>query len=263
MIGPLEICVEELYHAPEEAERFVRCVALPGGEPGLALDREGEVQWMVESPEAYGLWVSADNQLVLLRGGSAGPVAVERGGRSMEAPSGQPVILLDQDELRINGRRLRIHVHGETEAVYEPERLSGSALGRLVRAAAAAATLVLGGAAATTAVAQGAGSPAVTEQREAIEVRTRPPSMPARRPVDCAVTRQKVNRGKKLQLHATCPNRPGLRAGLHGTLLDPKTMRPLDKGTVIIKSVSGGKIVAEASYQRKRVRAKVVRFWIY
>ncbi|MFH2007056.1 MAG: hypothetical protein ABI333_10765 [bacterium] len=260
MIRPLEICVEELYHAPEEEERFVRCVALPGGEPGLALDREGAVQWMVDKPAAYGLWVSADNRLVLLRGERAGPIEVERGGRSVSAPTGQPVILLDQDELRIDGRRLRIHVHGEADAVYEPERLSGSALGRLVRAAAAAATLALGAAAATTAVAQGAGSPA-PEQREAIEVRHRPPAPVRRRPMDCKITSQKAKRGGKLQIHATCPSSRGLYAGLYGVLLDPKTNQPLKNGSVTVKSVNGSKVIAEATQRQQPARAKLLRFW--
>ncbi|MFH2004978.1 MAG: hypothetical protein ABI333_00195 [bacterium] len=262
MIGPLEICLEELFHA-EQDERYVRCVALPGGEPGLALDREGAVQWMVEQPEHFGLWVTGDNQLALLRGAKAGPATVQRAGRAVEAPVGKPVILLDQDELIIDGRRLRLHVHGETDAVWEPERMSGSALGRIVRAAAAAATLALGGGAAGSALAQGADGVSGVNGRQPIEVRLRPPQKPARRPLDCVVTKQIATRGKALVIHATCPWKRGLHVGLYGTLVDVKTKRPIRKGAVTIKSISGTKIVVEASQQKKPVKVRGVRFWVY
>ncbi|MFH2007059.1 MAG: hypothetical protein ABI333_10780 [bacterium] len=262
MTKPFEICVEELYRGPEEEERFVRCVALPGGEPGLALDREGTVQWMADTPAAYGLWVSMDDRLVLLRGESTDPIVVERRGRTLEAPFGKPVILRDQDELRINGRHLRIHVHGETEAVYEPERLSGSALGRMLRAAAAAAALTVGGAAGATAIAHAGAASAPVGHRDAIEVRARPPEAPARAPMDCTITSQKATRGKTLLIHATCPRTRGLYVGSYGVLLDPKTNQPLKNGSVTIRSVSAQKITAEAARQRKPVKAKAVRFWV-
>jgi len=38
MPKPKEICLEELDRDPED-ENFIRCVALPGGEPGLAVKR--------------------------------------------------------------------------------------------------------------------------------------------------------------------------------------------------------------------------------
>ncbi|MFH2009361.1 MAG: hypothetical protein ABI333_22410 [bacterium] len=263
MIGPVEICLEELFHAEEEEdERYVRCVALPGGEPGLALDREGAVQWMVEEPEHFGLWVTGDNQLALHRNHNAGPITVERGGRALEAPAGKPVILLDQDELLINGRRLRLHVHGETEAVWEPERLSGSALGRLVRAAAAAATLALGGAAATNAAAQGVNGLLEVDGRPPIEVRVRPPRVAAREPLDCVIDRQRTSRGKALRVYVTCPRKRGLYVGLHGTLIDLKTKRAIPKGAVTVKSVKGTKVVVEATQQKNRVKATAVRFWV-
>ncbi|MFH2009362.1 MAG: hypothetical protein ABI333_22415 [bacterium] len=262
MIGPKEICLEELFHAQEEEEdeRYVRCVALPGGEPGLALDREGAVQWMVEEPEHFALWVSADNELVLLRGKGAGPVQVERGGRSLDAPTGMPVILRDQDELVVNGKRLRLHVHGETDAVFSPERLSGSTLRKMFRAAAAAAVLALGGGVAGTALAQG-GDGSIVNGREPIEVRRRPPKpAPIRRPTNCGITKQQV-KGGKLVIHATCPSTWGLYAGSYGVLLDPKTKQPMPKGGVIIKSIKDKKIVAEASQLTKRVNAKLLRVW--
>ena len=49
MPSNLEICLEELDAGPED-ECFVRCVAVSGGQPGLALDRDGLVRWMPEPP---------------------------------------------------------------------------------------------------------------------------------------------------------------------------------------------------------------------
>lgn len=157
-------------------------MALPGGEPGLALDGEGVVRWMPDGPAAYGLWVSADERLVLLRGANAGPITVERGGRRVQAPEGKPVILVDQDLLRINGRRLRVHIHGEAEAIYPPQPLTSGAVGRMARAAAAA--LALGAV---------VGTPGSGEARAPgpppIEIRAQPPGPSVRaRPVECTIT---------------------------------------------------------------------------
>ena len=64
--APQAICLEDLA-APRDDERYLRCVALPGDEPGLTLDRQGVVRWMPDGPEAYELWVSGDGRLVLFR----------------------------------------------------------------------------------------------------------------------------------------------------------------------------------------------------
>lgn len=268
---PKEICLEELT-VNETDERFVRCVALPGAEPGLALDREGALLWMPEGPVAYGLCVSADGRLVLLRAEGTEPISVERGRRSLVAPVGQPVFLLDQDLLRLGDRSLCVHIHGDTEAVYAPERLTASALGRLVRAAAAAAALALGSASAMAAGGSGGvpggsqGTPPLTASTEPvpIEVRTRPPVVvPPRKAVSCVITRQKGSAKGPLTIHATCPHPQGLRVGLSGALVETKTGKHVKDGAVKVVSLSDKTLVAQAELLRKPVPNAELRFWVY
>ena len=81
MTTMMEICLEEL-DSPKNDAPYIRCVALPGGEPGLELDRDGKVRWMPETPADYGLWTSADGRLVLLRSEGSAPIVVERRTRT-------------------------------------------------------------------------------------------------------------------------------------------------------------------------------------
>ncbi|MDY0003390.1 MAG: hypothetical protein RBU30_18975 [Polyangia bacterium] len=264
MSQPKEICLEELDLGSRE-DVFIRCVALPDAEPGLALDREGAVLWMPEGPAAYGLCVSADGKLVLLRSEGAGPISVERGARSLAAPAGQPVVLLDQDCLCLEGRRLRVHIHGESQGVYAPERLTRSALGRLARAAAVAAGLAIGGASAAAAANAGSSSPGpVMGEPAPIEVRTRPPVVaPPSRMVDCAINRQQESAKGPLTIHATCSSPKGLNKGTSGSLLDKKSNSYIKDGMVRIVSVAGNKIVVEAPKLQKAVQNAKIRFHIY
>lgn len=267
MPAPIEICVEELdieNREAEEEERFIRCVALAGSQPGLALDRSGELRWMPESRAPYGLWVSGDDKLVLMREAAAGPIRVERGARWLDAPAGKPVILCDQDILEVSGRRLRVHVHGRTEAVYAPERLSRSSFSRMARAAAMAATLALGGAAAAGTGPAGSGKSAVTGGPDIIEVRNRPPDVSPSERVDCTITSQKVQKKGPLILKATCKSTAKLKKGTYGNIIDPKTNGSLKDGAVTIKEILGGKkIVVEASGLKKQIKGvKIVRFWV-
>jgi hypothetical protein len=256
MPTPIEICLEDLDLSPED-ERYIRCVALPGGQPGLALDREGAVRWMPDGPAAYGLWVSADDKLVLRRGDNAGPITVVRGGRSLEAPATKPVVLLHGDLLQmgVNGRRLRVHVHGTTGDVYEPEPLSRSALARLARTAAAA--LALG--AAVGAGIDASAQPGTTSVAP-IEVRARPPAPPAMRPVTCTITKMTPSKKGPLMVHATCPakERP-LHPGAQGQLIGAKG-ETIKNGTVVVKQVKGNKIVGETQLT-KQGKATAVRFY--
>jgi hypothetical protein len=214
---------------------------------------------MPEGPGAYGLCISADNRLVLLRAADTEPLRVERGDRSLEAPEGKPVVLLDQDLLCTGGCRLRVHVHGETEAVYAPERLSRSAFLRLARAAAAAATLALGG---VSAAASGPGAGSAVAAPAPIEVRTRPPIVAASRSVDCTITRQKASRKGPLTIHATCAAPQGLRVGISGSILDPKTRQTIKDGLVTVKRITGKAVVVEAPRLTKPVNATTIRFWV-
>jgi len=250
MPTPLEICLEDL-ELTENDERYIRCVALPGGEPGLALDREGAVRWMPEEPAQYGLWVSTDDQLVLLRGDGARPVTVSRAGRSLEAPEAKPVVLLDGDLLVVNGRRLLVHVHGAAQEIHAPEHLTGSALARMARAAAAAVAL---GAAALA-----PGQVGIADAAP-IEVRDRPPApMPTTRPVTCTVTSMAPTKKGPMLVHATCPATPPLvPVGARGNLYDAAG-NAIPDGTVTVKSVQGTKMVGETQL-RKPVKATKVIF---
>jgi hypothetical protein len=119
---PIALCLEDLSESPR-ASRFIRCVALRGGQPGLGMDPEGELCWGARPLLECELWVSMDDQLILRRPEGAGTVKVERAGRSIEAPFGKPVVLLDQDIFETQQRRMRVHVHGFTRAVSPPAPL--------------------------------------------------------------------------------------------------------------------------------------------
>ncbi len=121
MPAPLALCLEDLDAAPS-SDRYLQCVAASGSEPGLGLAADGAVLWR-ELALACELWVSADERLVLLRREDAPPVTVSREGRALEAPAGRPVVLCHGDELRLGGRRLRLHLHGRATAVTAPRPL--------------------------------------------------------------------------------------------------------------------------------------------
>jgi hypothetical protein len=230
MPTPQEICLEDL-DLPEE-QRVVRCVALPGGEPGLALDRGGVIRWMPAEPAPYALWISTDERLVLIRGDGAAPIVVRRADRSLEAPVGKPVLLRDQDLLQIEGRTLRVHVHGPTSEVRPPERLSGAALARVVRAAAAVLALSV----AAPAAAAIAPPP--------IEVRQNPPGATPARPLTCSVVSTSPTK-TGLQVKMSCPANHRIGVGFRGNLYDA-SRKLIKDGVVVVKEVRGSIVVGEA-----------------
>lgn len=142
MPAPCSLCLEDLAE-DDLNKRFLRCVALPGRQPGLRLLTDGSAGWMIEQGVACELIVSVDQQLLLYRPSNAPRVVVERAGRSLLAPAEKPVVLLDGDEVRVAGRRLRVHVHGETSTVAPPTPL----LARLIATGRSAASAVAIGAA--------------------------------------------------------------------------------------------------------------------
>jgi hypothetical protein len=168
MVKPLAICIEGL-DAVSEASRYLRWIALPGRQPGLRLDETGSVQWQAGDVPSCELWVSADNRLILYRQKEMSPVVLRRGGRSLDVPSGKPVVVIDKDQIDVGPRRLRIHVHGEAAAVAAPFPLPiRSPLASLLAQTVATAALL-------GAVASGGGC---TE----VEVRETPPVMVERPP---------------------------------------------------------------------------------
>ncbi len=257
--SPMEICLEDL-DASADDERYLRCVALPGGEPGLTLNRRGAVRWMPDGPAAYELWVSGDGRLVVFRNPGSPAVVVRRSGRSLEAPEEKPVLLLDQDLLEVSGRRMRVHVHGEAEEVHEPEFLSARSLARMARAAAAA--LALGTAVGAAGPAQGApGRPAAGG--EAIEVRQNPPGpkVMRRKPYRCSIVSLTADAKGRHLLRLSCPKGAKVTAGLRGQVLDPKTNKAVKNGrVVVIKAVKN--LVVARTRLKKLGGAKTVLFLI-
>jgi hypothetical protein len=175
MSEPIAVCIEMLDTA-DPAERFVRCVAVPGGTPGLALAGNGVVLWEAARPSGCELCVSVDGRLLLWRPAEAEPVLVSRAGRSLKVPFEKPVVLLDQDEVDVGARRMRLHVHGPAAAVHPPAPLRA----RVRSATATLAAAMALGTAATGCDELGLGG------KDEIEVRDLPPTVAPEPPEDAA-----------------------------------------------------------------------------
>ncbi|MBI5535715.1 MAG: hypothetical protein HY898_23490 [Deltaproteobacteria bacterium] len=122
MPEPMAICIEDL-EPVSGSPRFVRCVAMAGGLPGLRMSFDGSLSWMTEQAAACELWVSGDERLILLRPQDAPPVRVTRAGRSIDAPMSKPVVLVHGDEITIGARSFRVHIHGKAPSVHAPSPL--------------------------------------------------------------------------------------------------------------------------------------------
>jgi hypothetical protein len=140
MPKPLAICIEDL---DPSGVGYTQCVALVGRQPGLRLDSTGHVTWLEDDDVACELWVSADDRLMLYRSAAATSVVLHRVERSLDVPHGKPVIVIDQDEVVVGSRRLRIHIHGEAPVVAAPLPLPASRppLKRLARGLTTAAAV--------------------------------------------------------------------------------------------------------------------------
>jgi len=142
MPQPMAVCIEDL-DAESRADRFLRCVAVIGRQPGLRLDLAGQVLWKSDDQVSCELWVSADEKLILYRPENALPVTLHRAGRSLQVPIGKPVVVADQDQVDVGSKRLRIHLHGPAPAVSAPSPLPTKSrkVGTMVRAAAVVGAL--------------------------------------------------------------------------------------------------------------------------
>ena len=206
MPTPLAICLEDL-NPRSSGERYLRCVAVVGRQPGLRVDAAGSVIWRGEGEAACELWVSQDQRLILYRPERAAAVVVRRAGRALDVPFGKPVVLLDKDGVEVGTKRLRVHVHGEAPVIAAPSFLPAperieSRGGLRGAAAAVAISAAIGGAAlfevrchppspmeptpppdetdAGAPPAEDAGAQQEIEVRvEPIEVRENPPGAPA------------------------------------------------------------------------------------
>lgn len=121
MPEPLSLCIEDI--DLESDSRYTRCVAVPGRQSGLGLNDKGMVIWKNNQDIACELWVSADNQLVLYRPEGAESLIVRRGDRHLEAPFDKPIIILNQDQVDIGTKHLRVHVHGASTSIFPPSIL--------------------------------------------------------------------------------------------------------------------------------------------
>ncbi len=141
MSKALAICIEDL--DVQAKIKYLRCVALPGRQPGLRLDEVGSVLWQSDDGVSCELCVSADDRLMLYRPEGAVHVTLRRAGRSLDAPCGKPVVVIDQDQIDVGSRRLRVHVHGKAPSVVAPSPLPARPrpLGRLARTVATAAVI--------------------------------------------------------------------------------------------------------------------------
>lgn len=179
MPKPIALCIEDCHPASED-RRYLRCCALTGLQPGLALTPGGVVGWRSDEPAAIRLVVSLDEKLVCYREtGAPGGVRVHRGGRFVEVEELKPVVLLDGDELTLGDRRLRLHVHGFTTAAHEPEYFVASVpAARSASAPVARAATVAGLAVAGLLGAAGCDKPPPDKPMEKppIDVRDHPPA---------------------------------------------------------------------------------------
>ena len=82
-------------------------------------------------------------------------------------------------------------------------------------------------------------------------------------PVECAITAMKASRQGPLLVHATCPDDGRILPGLFGQILDPQGGGPLKDGAVTVKTVSKGKVVAEATQLKQPVKATRLQFWVH
>lgn len=163
MAHPAIVCLERV-GAPQ-LERYVRCVALVGGQAGLGLDAAGSIVWMQPHACAFMLCVSRDDQLIVVRADSAPELTVHRAGRFRVAPPGKPVVLLGDDAIEVAGVCYRIHLHGVAREVQAPRVVR-----RWAAVAAVAATLAAGaGAGCGRAGSSGASQDAGTMQDAELE----------------------------------------------------------------------------------------------
>jgi hypothetical protein len=124
MPNPIALCIETISQSSSPATRYVQCVALPGGSPGLSLSSEGKVLWQQRAGASCNLWVSADACLILLRLVGSPDIIVWRAGRFQVVPEDKPVVRGDQDEISMADRRLRVHVHGVAKELAPPTNVA-------------------------------------------------------------------------------------------------------------------------------------------
>lgn len=78
-------------------DRFVGCVAIEPGSPGLGFALTGELRWQSSEPRAAVLKVDASDHLSIEALGGTASVYVFRAGRALALAPGTSYSVLDQD----------------------------------------------------------------------------------------------------------------------------------------------------------------------
>lgn len=99
---------------------MIQCVALEKGQPGLGLSPSGVVLWQSEEQPAIELSVDENGRLVLQRHESL-RLLIIRGGRPLKVIFETPTVVLDQDEIDLFDRRLRVQLYGPSQTIHAPE----------------------------------------------------------------------------------------------------------------------------------------------
>jgi len=142
-VEPIELCLESL-DAVEDEQPYVRCVALSGAELGLGLTASGEIVWKQNDAPSASIWVSADNQLMVVRNEESTAIRLVRAERFLDLPLAKPVVVLHEDLLEMHGHSFRLHIHGVAASVEPPTRLALRRVHSMIAGAALAAVSMAG-----------------------------------------------------------------------------------------------------------------------
>lgn len=118
------VCFENLKPRPR-GPRYLSCVALERGLPGLGLDESGEVVWRDSDRTALEFFALRDGRLALRVLTESETVQIERAGKVFTIPQAMKgiageVAVLDGDVLLFGIGRYRIHVHGQVSQAAAP-----------------------------------------------------------------------------------------------------------------------------------------------
>lgn len=120
----IAVCFENLKTGPREP-RYLSCVALEHGQPGLGLDESGAVVWKDPDRIALEFFALKDGRLALSVLTESETAQVERAGKTFTIPQAMKgiageVIILDGDLLLFGVTRLRVHVLGPAPQAHAP-----------------------------------------------------------------------------------------------------------------------------------------------
>jgi hypothetical protein len=118
------VCLEDLKARPR-APRYLACVALEHGQPGLGLDESGALVWRDAERTALELFALRDGRLALAVLTESENVQIERAGKTFTIPQAMKgiageVAVLDGDLLTFGVSRFRVHVHGPVPQAFAP-----------------------------------------------------------------------------------------------------------------------------------------------